>query len=46
QMVKDWRTGVESGNPNAVLDGDLDKFMQAALAARVTGEGADIEDLE
>ncbi|MCH8172310.1 MAG: peptide chain release factor 2 [Proteobacteria bacterium] len=46
QMVKDLRTGVESGNPNAVLDGDLDKFMQAALAARVTGEGADIEDLE
>ncbi len=46
QMVKDLRTGVESGNPNAVLAGDLDQFMQAALAARVTGEGADIEDLE
>ena len=46
QMVKDLRTGVESGNPNAVLDGDLDKFMQAALAARVTGEGGAVEDLE
>jgi peptide chain release factor 2 len=46
QMVKDLRTGVESGNPNAVLDGDLDKFMQTALAARVTGEGGVVEDLE
>ena len=35
QMVKDLRTGVESGNPAAVLDGDLDAFMAAALAARV-----------
>jgi peptide chain release factor 2 len=35
QMVKDLRTGVEKGNPDAVLDGDLDEFMAAALAARV-----------
>jgi peptide chain release factor 2 len=35
QMVKDLRTGVEKGNPGAVLDGDLDAFMAAALAARV-----------
>ncbi len=35
QMVKDLRTGVERGNPGAVLDGDLDAFMAAALAARV-----------
>ncbi len=34
QMVKDLRTGVERGNPSAVLDGDLDAFMAAALAAR------------
>jgi peptide chain release factor 2 len=34
-MVKDLRTGVEKGNPAAVLDGDLDAFMAAALAARV-----------
>jgi peptide chain release factor 2 len=35
QMVKDLRTGVETGNPDAVLDGALDEFMAAALAARV-----------
>ena len=34
QLVKDLRTGVEKGNPEAVLDGDLDGFMAAALAAR------------
>ncbi|NHN89310.1 peptide chain release factor 2 [Acetobacter conturbans] len=35
QMVKDLRTSVEKGNPDAVLDGDLDDFMAASLAARV-----------
>ena len=35
QLVKDLRTGVETGNPGAVLDGALDGFMAAALAARV-----------
>ncbi|MEM9494740.1 MAG: peptide chain release factor 2 [Pseudomonadota bacterium] len=40
QMVKDLRTNVESPSPDAVLDGDLDQFMAAALAQRVTGEGA------
>ncbi|HEX4261568.1 MAG TPA: peptide chain release factor 2 [Acetobacteraceae bacterium] len=35
QLVKDLRTGVEKGNPAGVLDGDLDAFMAAALAARV-----------
>jgi len=34
QLVKDLRTGVEKGNPDAVLNGDLDDFMAAALAAR------------
>jgi peptide chain release factor 2 len=34
QLVKDLRTGVEKGNPDAVLDGGLDEFMAAALAAR------------
>jgi peptide chain release factor 2 len=37
QLVKDLRTGVETGNPDAVLDGDLDEFMAAALAARSGG---------
>ena len=32
KMVKDLRTGIESGNPTAVLDGDLDKFLEASLA--------------
>ena len=40
QLVKDLRTGVESTAPSDVLDGDLDEFMQAALAHRVNG-GAD-----
>jgi peptide chain release factor 2 len=34
QLVKDLRTGEETGNPAAVLDGALDGFMEAALAAR------------
>jgi peptide chain release factor 2 len=32
KMVKDLRTGVESGNPQAILDGDLDRFLEASLA--------------
>ena len=39
QMVKDLRTGVERGDAQRVLDGDLDAFMQASLAARLGGEG-------
>ena len=35
QLVKDLRTGLEKGNPAAVLDGEIDEFMAAALAARV-----------
>ena len=35
QLVKDLRTNFEKGNPQAVLDGDLDDFMAASLAARV-----------
>ena len=35
QMVKDTRTEVETSNVQAVLDGDLDDFMAAALALRV-----------
>jgi len=41
QMVKDLRTQVESPSPDAVLDGDLDAFMSAALAARITGEAGE-----
>ena len=46
QMVKDLRTGVESGNPSGVLDGALDPFMEAALALRVSGESTAVEDLD
>ena len=46
QMVKDLRTGIESGNPSNVLDGALDPFMEAALAQRVSGEATTVEDLD
>lgn len=46
QMVKDLRTNVESSNPDAVLDGDLNGFMEAALAQRVLGEDAQAEESE
>ncbi|NIJ42624.1 peptide chain release factor 2 [Parvibaculum indicum] len=45
QMVKDLRTGVESGNPQAVLDGGLDEFMAASLAARIEGKNEAVEDI-
>ncbi|WP_415236923.1 peptide chain release factor 2 [Sneathiella sp.] len=38
QMVKDLRTGVEKGNAQGVLDGDLDDYLAAALSQRV-GDG-------
>ena len=37
QMVKDLRTGIETSNTGAVLDGALDAFMTAALAHRIKG---------
>ena len=40
QMVKDLRTGVETGNTGAVLDGDIDRFLAASLAARIDGADA------
>ncbi len=39
QMVKDLRTDVESGNVTAVLDGDLDEFMEGYLRWRRTEAG-------
>ena len=46
QMVKDLRTGVESGQPDKVLDGDLNAFLNAALAARVHGTSTELEDID
>jgi peptide chain release factor 2 len=40
QMVKDLRTGQETSNTGAVLDGDLDAFMQAELERLATGTPA------
>ena len=47
QMVKDLRTGVSTSNTGAVLDGDLDEFMQAALAQKAFGtEPTEVEDVD
>jgi peptide chain release factor 2 len=46
QLVKDLRTGVTSTAPLDVLDGDLNRFMAAALSQRVTGEKVEVEDVE
>ncbi len=39
-LVKDTRTAFESGNVNAVMDGDLDGFINAYLRALATGNWA------
>ena len=39
QMVKDLRTGVEKGNAQGVLDGDLDPYLEASLAQKIIGSG-------
>ncbi len=47
QMVKDLRTGVSTSNTGDVLNGDLDPFMEAALARKAFGGGPDqIEDVD
>jgi peptide chain release factor 2 len=40
QMVKDLRTGVETSDSRGVLDGALDRFLEAALAQRIKGGAA------
>jgi len=47
QMVKDLRTGVQTSNTAAVLDGDLDQFMAAALAQKAFGTAPkNVEDVD
>jgi len=47
QMVKDLRTGVSTSNTAGVLDGDLDRFMEATLAQRAFGGAPEtVEDVE
>ncbi len=41
QVVKDLRTGHESGNPSGVFDGDLDDFMEAGIRWRRGADKAD-----
>ena len=43
QMIKDLRTGVETGNSQAVLDGDIDQFLAASLAAKAGTKRAGVE---
>jgi peptide chain release factor 2 len=47
QLVKDLRTGTQSTNPSAVLDGEIDSFIESALAQRMKGGGPiEIADLD
>jgi peptide chain release factor 2 len=47
QMVKDLRTGVQTSDTGGVLDGDLDRFMEATLAQKAFGTGPEnVEDVE
>ncbi len=41
QMVKDHRTGCETANIDAVMDGDLGRFIEAKLRGHVAGESRD-----
>ena len=47
QLVKDLRTGAQSTSPQDVLDGDLDPFIEASLAQRISGgAGQEVEDID
>jgi peptide chain release factor 2 len=45
QMVKDHRTGAETSNVQAVMDGDIDMFIQAKLRGQTSGKSDEIEAL-
>ncbi|WP_417431439.1 peptide chain release factor 2 [Kiloniella sp.] len=44
QMVKDLRTGAETSNSGAVLNGDIDMFLEASLASKLKGGTTEDED--
>jgi len=46
QLVKDLRTGHTSTNPDAVLDGSVDDFIQASLAHKIHGGDTVVEDID
>ncbi len=47
QMVKDLRTGTQTSNTAGVLDGEIDLFIESALAQRMKGGGGSkVEDID
>ncbi len=46
QMIKDLRTGAETSDTKGVLDGDIDRFLEASLASRLKGGTGKVEDLD
>lgn len=46
QMIKDLRTGVQTSDTSGVLDGDIDRFIEATLAHRIKGGGGSVADIE
>ena len=46
QMIKDLRTGVQTSDTSGVLDGDIDRFIEATLAHRIKGGGGAVADIE
>ncbi len=47
QMVKDLRTGVQSSDTQGVLGGDIDQFIESALAHRIKGgEATAVDDID
>ncbi len=45
QLVKDLRTGIENTDPQSVLNGSLDAFIEAALSQRIYGKDKEVEDI-
>ncbi|WP_455482502.1 peptide chain release factor 2 [Bartonella sp. B35(2025)] len=45
QLVKDLRTGIENTDPQSVLNGNLDTFIEAALARRIHGKNKENSDI-
>ncbi|MBL8833414.1 MAG: peptide chain release factor 2 [Rhodospirillales bacterium] len=46
QMIKDLRTGAETSDTKGVLDGDIDRFLEASLSSRLKGGTAQVADLD
>ena len=46
QMIKDLRTGYTTSNTSGILDGELEDMILESLAAQLTGEVSEVEDIE